>query len=166
MEQDRYPFSARLQELMADVLAGRSPNAGRFCGACFHPLRPQERACPHCGATTEQVAPVERIPWEVISMFQAQRLREALAVRGLAYGGLVAGVVLALLPIVLWDVRWWTVLLLFAILGVAYVGAANLANTLGDALGYRWGQAVLRRRWERFTARRQQVLGSDGHLQV
>jgi hypothetical protein len=155
MAQERHPFSARLQELMADVLAGRAPNVGRFCGACFHPLRPQQRSCPHCGASTHQVAPVEHIPWEVISMFQAQRLREALAVRGLAYGGLVAGVVLALLPIVLWDVRWWTVLLLFAILGVAYVGAANLANTLGDALGYRWGQAVLRRRWERFTARRQ-----------
>jgi len=139
---------------MADILAGRAPNAGRFCGACFHPLARGEASCPHCGAATDDVLPVERIPWEVLAMFRAQRWREALAVRGMAYAGLLAGVVLSLLPIAFWGVRWWTVVLLFVVLGVAYIGAANLANTVGDALGYRWGRAVLRCRWQRFTAAR------------
>ncbi len=85
-------------------------------------------------------------------MVQAQRMREALVVRGMAYGGLLGGVIASLLPIVFWDVHWWTVLLLFVMLGVAYIGAANLANTVGDALGYRWGQWEKRRRWQRLMA--------------
>ncbi len=150
MSREPPSFSPRLQELMAEILAGRAPNAGRFCGACFHPLAGGEASCPHCGMGVGQVPPAERIPWEVVDMFRAQRWREALAVRGMAYAGLAGGIVLALLPIAFWGVQWWTALLLFLILGVAYIGAANLANTLGDALGYRWGRAVLRRRWQRF----------------
>jgi len=87
-------------------------------------------------------------------MVGAQRFREALVIRTMAWVGLVTGVVLALLPIAFIGIVWWTVLSFFAILGFFYVFSANLANTLGDAIGYRWGQATLRRRWERFVARR------------
>jgi len=99
-----------------------------------------------------QVEPFTAIPKEILAMVQAQRMREALVVRGMAYGGLLGGVIASLLPIVFWDVHWWTVLLLFVMLGVAYIGAANLANTVGDALGYRWGQWEKRRRWQRLMA--------------
>ena len=45
---------------------------------------------------------------------------------------------------------WWNVAGFFLALAAFYLGAANLANTLGDSLGYRWGQAEARRRWRRF----------------
>ena len=151
---DAPPFSPRLQQLMDLMLAGQAPNAGLFCGHCYHPLQRDEASCPHCGTATSAVAPVERLPWEVLAMFRAQRFREALAVRGLAYGGLLLGIVLSLMPIALADVHWWTVLAMFLVLAFSYVFFANLANSVGDALGYRWGQAVLRRRWQRFLARR------------
>ncbi len=151
---DAPPFSPRLQQLMDLVLSGQAPNAGLFCGYCYHPLQREERRCPHCGTATAQVAPVQRIPPEVLRMFSAQRFREALAVRGMAYGGLLLGIVMSLMPIALADVHWWTVLAMFLVLAFSYVFFANLANTVGDALGYRWGQSVLRRRWRRFLAQR------------
>ncbi|MBI1885049.1 MAG: zinc ribbon domain-containing protein [Chloroflexi bacterium] len=153
--RSRSVLSERLQTLMADVLAGNAPNAGRFCGYCYHPVGQETDLCPHCGRSTAEWAPVNRIPEAVFAMFLAQRSREGWVVRLIAYGGLLAGIVLSLLPIAFADVRWWTVLSLFVILGLSYVVAANLANTLGDAVGYRWGQAVLRRRWEEFVAARE-----------
>ena len=74
--------------------------------------------------------------------------------RTVAWGGLSAGVVIALLPLAFADVQLWTVLAFFGLLFFFYVFSANLANSLGDALGYRWGQSLFRRRWERFVARR------------
>jgi len=147
-------FSERLQALMAEILAGNAPNAGRFCGYCYHPLAKETQRCDHCGRSTAHWPPAQRIPTEVLTMFRAQRSREGWAVRSIAYGGLLAGIVLGLLPIALFDVHWWTALALFAIIGLFYVAAANLANSVGDALGYRWGQAELRRRWERFERKR------------
>jgi hypothetical protein len=35
-----------------------------------------------------------------------------------------------------------------------YLLSANLANSVGDSLGYRWGQAVFNRHWRRFVAKR------------
>lgn len=147
--------SERLLEAVQEMLEGRAPNTGRFCGGCYHPLRQGEAVCPHCGLATAERPPAERLPLELLAMVEAQRFREGLVVRTLAYAGLVAGIVLSLLPIALFDVHWWTVLGLFGILAFSYVFFANLANTVGDALGYRWGQSVLRRRWERFLAQRE-----------
>ncbi len=36
-----------------------------------------------------------------------------------------------------------------------YIGSANLANTVGDAVGYRWGQSTLRWRWQAFVRTRE-----------
>jgi hypothetical protein len=151
---DAPPFSPRLQRLLELILSGQAPNAGLFCGHCYHPLQRGEPSCPHCGTSTDRVPPLQHIPREVLEMFRAQRFREALAVRGIAYGGLLLGIVMSLMPIALADVHWWTVLAMFLVLAFSYVFFANLANSVGDALGYRWGQAVLRRRWQRFLARR------------
>lgn len=76
-------------------------------------------------------------------MHRKRRSREGLVVRGIAWGGLTLGVVLSLLPLVFAGATWWSILSFFVILAFFYVLSANVANSLGDALGYRWGQAIV-----------------------
>lgn len=64
------------------------------------------------------------------------------------------GVIAALVPIAFGNVSWWSVTAFFALLAFFYLLSANLANSLGDALGYRWGQSLVHREWARFTAQR------------
>jgi len=147
-------FSRRLVALLDDILTGRAPNAGRFCGNCYHPLAPDRQSCPHCETLVKARPAVAAIPREVIEMYRLQRSREGLVVRTVAWAGLTIGVVVALLPIALGDVTWWSVGAFFALLLLFYLLSANLANSVGDALGYRWGQSLLRKRWQRFVADR------------
>lgn len=154
-------FSERLAALMDDILEGRAPNAGRFCGHCYHPLAQGRPSCPYCHRPVDALKPARHIPEEVLGIYRAQRLREGWTVHAIAWGGLALGVVLGLLPLALKGATWWTVLSFLGILGFFYILSANVANTLGDALGYRWGQRVARRRWERFVARRE---GGPGAL--
>jgi hypothetical protein len=146
-------LSERLRELIEDILEGRAPNAGRFCGNCYHPSAELE-TCPHCGISASSVAPTEAIPLEVLAMHQRRRGREGLVVRTIAWGGLTLGVTLALLPFVFGDVSILTVVLFFGLLLVFYIGSANLANSVGDALGYRWGRSLFEKLWRDFTANR------------
>ena len=150
-------FSAHLQALLQDILRGQAPNAGPFCGNCYNPLADDADQCNHCGLSTSQRPsgrpPVRRIPPEVFAMFRAQRLREAIPVRSLAWGGLAAGLSLALFLMVVLPF-WWNVGVSVVTFVVSYVAAANIANWLGDALGYRWGQRALERRWGAFVAGR------------
>ena len=76
-------------------------------------------------------------------------------VRGIAWGGLTLGVVLGLLPLAFYGVSWWTLVGFFGLMLLFYIGSANLANSVGDAVGYRWGQSELRRRWEAFLRARE-----------
>ena len=135
-------------------MAGRAPNAGRFCGYCYHPLAAERKSCPHCGRETSVRPAAVNIPPDVIEAHRMRRGREGVVVRTIAWGGLTLGVTLALLPIAFGGVKLWTVLAFFGLLAFFYLASANLANSLGDALGYRWGQSVFRRRWERFVAER------------
>ena len=66
-------FSERLLILLDDVLAGHAPNAGRFCGYCYHPLAPEREACPHCGRSTADWAAVEAVPRAVFQMHRRRR---------------------------------------------------------------------------------------------
>lgn len=147
------PFSARLQALLADILRGEAPNAGRFCGNCYDPLARETRQCPHCGLSTARRPPVRHVPHDVLAMFRAQRLREAVPVRSLAWGGLALGLALALLLMVVLPF-WWNVAAFVLALAASYVAAANIANWLGDAIGYRWGQRMLAQRWRLFVRER------------
>jgi hypothetical protein len=149
-------FSARLQALLADILRAQAPNAGRFCGNCYNPLTNDADECGHCGLSTTQRPPVRQIPPEVFAMFRAQRLREAIPVRSLAWGGLAAGLSLALFLMVVLPF-WWNVGASVVAFGISYVAAANIANWLGDALGYRWGQRVLEKRWQAFVRERDEA---------
>ncbi len=78
---------------------------------------------------------------------------------GTAWGGLTLGVALSLVPLLLAGATWWSILAFFAILAFFYVLSVNLANTLGDALGYAWGESTLRKRWETFLPRREAERG-------
>lgn len=141
--------SQRLEELLDDILAGRAPNAGRFCGGCFHPLSAGRESCPHCQRPVNGDV-VDSIPRAIVDAHRVRRNREALVVRGVAWGGLTAGVLVALLPIAFWGVHWWSIGGFFSLLAFFYLFSANLANSVGDALGYRWGLAAFRRRWQWF----------------
>jgi hypothetical protein len=68
--------------------------------------------------------------------------------------GLTIGVAVALVPLAFGGVHWWTVTAFFGLLVLFYLLSANLANSLGDAAGYAWGQAIIRKRWDRFVAER------------
>ena len=138
---------------MDDILRGLAPNAGRFCGNCYNPLVNDAAQCDHCGLSTAKPAPAQQIPREVFAMFRAQRLREAIPVRSLAWGGLAAGLSLALFLMVVLPF-WWNVGASVVAFAASYVAAANIANWLGDALGYRWGQRVLEERWGEFVRER------------
>jgi hypothetical protein len=146
-------FSARLQALLEDILRAQAPNAGHFCGNCYNPLADGAAQCSHCGLSTDRRPPVRQVPPEVFAMFRAQRLREAIPVRSLAWSGLAAGLSLALFLMVVLPF-WWNVGVSVVAFGVSYVAAANIANWLGDALGYRWGQRELEKRWQAFVRER------------
>ena len=158
----REVFSERLLALLDDVLAGQAPNAGRFCGYCYHPLPAGRRLCAHCGRSIDEEPAVAAVPRPVIEMHRRRRGREGLVVRTIAWGGLTIGVIIALLPFVFGDVGLWTVLAFFGLLAFFYLLSANLANSLGDALGYRWGQSLVRREWARFLASRGDQLDRPG----
>jgi hypothetical protein len=139
--------SSRLLELMDDILGGKAPNAGRFCASCYHPLGREREVCPHCGLATSRRAPVEAIPLAILALHRRRRGREGLVVRTMAWAGLTIGVIVALLPLAFFDVRWWTLVSFFGLLFLFYLASANLANSVGDALGYRWGRRLFERGW-------------------
>ena len=49
----------------------------------------------------------------------------------------------------------------FGLLVLFYLLSANLANSVGDSLGYAWGQSLVRREWARFAAERDGQLAND-----
>jgi hypothetical protein len=151
---ERAIISERLSDLLDDILAGTSPNAGRFCGNCYHPLTSGRDVCPHCGISVAERAPAEAVPPEIIEAFRLRRKREGFVVRSFAWVGLTIGVVVALLPLAFVGVTWWTFVSFFVLMFGFYLLSANLANSVGDSIGYRQGTGIFRKRWEKFVARR------------
>ena len=147
-------FSERLVLLIDDILAGKAPNAGRFCGYCYHLSAPDRPICPHCGRASAEWPPADALPRELLEMQRVRRRREGVVVRSVAWGGLMIGVTVALLPLAFAGVTWWSFALFFGLLFFFYLLSANLANSLGDALGWRWGQSTIRHRWEKLVEER------------
>src|SRR5437899_2775030 len=67
-------FSDRLLGLLDDILAGQAPNAGRFCGYCYHPLAPTRETCTHCGRPLADWPAVAAVPRAVIEMHGRRRI--------------------------------------------------------------------------------------------
>ena len=65
--------SARLVAWLDAVLAGRAPNAGRFCGNCYHPRQAEDGDCPHCGSSVAKGGSVDSVPLVVIEVLRRQR---------------------------------------------------------------------------------------------
>jgi hypothetical protein len=147
-------LSSRVQTLLDDVLAGRAPNAGRFCGYCYHLLSQEGDKCSWCARSTAESRPVDAVPHAVLEAHRLRRAREGLVVRTIAWTGLTMGVVVALVPLAFAGVTWWSVASFFVLLFAFYILSANLANSLGDVLGYRWGTSLFRRKWEEFIRER------------
>jgi hypothetical protein len=147
-------ISPRLVSWLDEVLAARAPNTGRFCGNCYHPLAAERSDCPHCGTSTRDVSAVASVPLEIIEAHRRRRGREGTVVRTVAWGGLTLGVTLSLVPLAFAGVKWWSAASFFAIMFGFYILSANLANSLGDSLGYRWGLAGFRKTWDRHVAER------------
>ena len=153
-DRDDEIVSARLVAWLDAVLAGRAPNAGRFCGNCYHPRQAKDDDCPHCGTSAAGAGTVESVPLEIIEAHRRRRGREGAVVRSIAWIGLTIGVVLALVPLAFAGVTWWSFTAFFGVMIFFYIFSANVANSLGDAWGYRWGLAIFRQAWERHLAAR------------
>ena len=98
---------------------------------------------------------------EILHAHRLRRGREGLVVRTVAWSGLLVGIIAALMPFRFGDVTTWTVVAFFGLLAFFYLVSANLANSVGDAVGYRWGLAIFRKHWDRFVAQRD-AAGTSG----
>lgn len=163
--EQRLPvFSERLDELMAAMLDGESPNMGRFCGYCYTPLASQADACGHCRRPTSDYAPVEKIPADFFDLYRRMRKRESLVVNTFAFAGLGLGLLafigLVALAVYRFDQSFWMLGLALVVLIVGgRVMAGLLGGWLGDSLGYNFAQRKLAEEWGAYEAERERRLG-------
>jgi hypothetical protein len=141
-------FSERLEALAQQIYRGQEPNAGRFCANCYNPLM-ESGHCNHCGATGS----VERVPREVLIMIKAKHGREARVVRTIAYGGLLLAMIAASAGLIFISGNWGIAAFILILIG-GYFVSALLANSIGDAWGYAYGQKGLADEWRRFVEQR------------
>jgi hypothetical protein len=147
-------FSERLEALAAEIIRGNEPNAGRFCGHCYNPLGPEATGCSHCRRSLAEVAPVDRIPRDVLLMIKTKHGREARVVRTIAYGGLLLATIAASAALIFIS-GVWGIIAFVVVLIAGYFVSAIVANSVGDAWGYRSGQKGLAAGWQEFIARRE-----------
>ncbi len=74
-------LSERLLLLLDDILAGQAPNAGRFCGHCYHPLAPDRDMCAHCARSSAEQRPTESVPRAVKCTAAAEGVRASSCAR-------------------------------------------------------------------------------------
>jgi len=157
------PALDRLQEDMEAIALGEQRNSGPFCGHCFsrlsgssaatHPSNVTRR-CPLCQAASEDIAPVECVPNEVLAIYMAKRRREGLIVNLFAFAGIFLSLALSAL---LWFVlppNWWR-LASFAMLALGSWYLARLFGyEVGVPIGARSGRHLRDRRWREFELQR------------
>jgi hypothetical protein len=157
-------FSPRLDEVMAAMIKGEAPNAGRFCGYCYTPLSRAATVCPHCGTATDDYAPVDRLPREFGQLYRRMRRRESLIVNSFAFAGLGLGVLifiaLVAVAVYLMDASLW--MLGFATLVLLVGGrvfAGLLGGWIGDDIGYRYARRKLAEEWPAYERWRDEQAG-------
>jgi hypothetical protein len=157
-------FSARLDELMASMLAGEAPNVGRFCGYCYTPLSKKADGCPNCSRATSQFEPVAKIPLDFFDLYRRMRKREALIVNSFAFAGLGLGLILFILLVALAVYRLhqslWALAGATAVLIVGgRIFAGLLGGWIGDSIGYNYAHRKLVVEWQDYERAREARLG-------
>jgi hypothetical protein len=157
-------FSPRLDELMASMLKGETPNVGRFCGYCYTPLRKKAEACTHCERSTSAYEPVAKIPLDFFELYKRMRKREALIVNSFAFGGLGLGLLLFILLVALAVYRLhqslWALAGATAVLIIGgRVFAGILGGWIGDSIGYDYAHRKLIAEWDEYERAREERLG-------
>ena len=151
-------FSERLSAVLGDVFDGKAPNAGLFCGHCYTPIDQSRAACAQCGHSTQERAPVQRVPDEVLEMFRLLRRRESLVVNSFAYAGLLSAVLIFVgLFYVLFTTGanvWWYVFDIVLLFVLARVLAGLLGGYVGDEVGFRYARRKLAEEWAEYEAGR------------
>jgi hypothetical protein len=159
-------FSERLDELMAAMIKGDAPNAGRFCGYCYTPLGKKADACPHCARTAAAFEPVAKIPSEFFPLYQRMRKRESLIVNSFAFAGLGLGLVLFIVLVAVAVYRFnasvWGLAGATAVLLVGgRIFAGILGGWIGDAIGYDYAHKRLVLEWQEYEREREARLGRE-----
>jgi hypothetical protein len=157
-------FSERLDELMAAMIKGDAPNAGRFCGYCYTPLGKKADACPHCARTAAAYQPVAKIPSDFFPLYQRMRKRESLIVNSFAFAGLGLGLVLFIVLVAVavyrFDASVWGLAGATAVLLVGgRIFAGILGGWIGDAIGYDYAHKRLVLEWQEYEREREARLG-------
>lgn len=152
-------FSERLDTVLAAMINGEAPNYGRFCGYCYTPLVKTSDVCRHCSRTVHDIAPVQKVPSEVIALYRRMRKRESVIVNSFAFAGLFLGVVLFTVlvgvAVFMFDASWLMLALATVVLMVGgRVFAGILGGWIGDNIGYDYAQRRLREEWAAFDAQR------------
>ena len=146
-----YPYAARLQERMDELIDRRTPNAGVFCGFCFARLAEGAERCPWCATETAERATVAAVPAEVLRIYRAGKRTEAAWV----YAGAMLGLLLAAAAFVA-LVAWATGPLghpgvaFLVLIGGGYLLAQLFGPLIGAQIGYRRGTRARDRRWAAF----------------
>ncbi len=152
-------FSERLDEVLAMMIKGDAPNAGRFCGNCYTPLGKKVQECPHCALATSEATTIARVPPEVIAMYRRMRKRESLIVNSFAFAGLFLGVLLfgAMVAVAVYRMDGSWIMLTFSLVALLVGGrvfAGILGGWIGDDIGYRSAHRKLVLEWEGYSRER------------
>ncbi len=139
------PFSSELDELIAEIRAGRAPNLGRFCGYCSAPLG-QEESCGVCSETTEHTPAVDKIDRELAQIYVAKRKREGLYVHLAAWTGILLATGLSILMILLLP-GWTKVFAIIVLVLGGYFAGVFFGNVLVQGFAYRAGLRMFAKRW-------------------
>jgi hypothetical protein len=153
-------FSPRLDELMAAMLKGDAPNAGRFCGYCYTPLRKRAEECEHCRRSLSEWEPVSKLPADFGALYKRMRRRESLIVNAFAFAGLALGVLLfgIVVAIAVYPLDGSIPMLIFSLVVLLVGGrvfAGLLGGWIGDDIGYNYARRKLAEEWRAYEAERE-----------
>ncbi|MEX2245566.1 MAG: hypothetical protein WEC75_02675 [Dehalococcoidia bacterium] len=148
-------FSPRIDEIMASMIKGETPNVGRFCGYCYTPVRKNDASCAHCGRATAEHPPVGRIPPEFFALYRRMRKRESLIVNSFAFAGLGLGlllfIVLVYVAVYWYEQSLWLLAIATAVFIIGgRVFAGLLGGWIGDSVGYDYAHRKLVTEWTEY----------------
>lgn len=143
----------QLQERMDRIIRGDAPNAGLFCGACYARLEADVARCLVCGVGVAEVAPVGRVPRDVLRVYNAHRRKMQVWVNLFAFGGILLAIVLTGLMIAYLP-NPWNFLAAVSVIFTSWYLANLMGGGIGAAIGQRQGVAARNAAWRDLLPRR------------